>query len=358
MRKMFLKFITGDAVSKKVVISGYYGFKNFGDEAVLTVLTSKLKTLGCNITVLSSDPDWTMQTFNVKSSQTFDIKSVFTAVKNADILISGGGSLLQDVTSIKSLFYYISVILLALILKKQVIIFAQGIGPIKNCIARFIVMKILKRCTYVSVRDAKSLELLKLYGINADLVCDPIYSLDAPKINKDNAIGIQLRDFKTMNFDFINHLAMHVVREFPDKAIRVFSLQDNMDLNWCKCFIKSVKVIAPDTNIELISGRTNQEIITEISKVEYIIAMRFHAIMTALKASVKSLAINYDIKVETLANEAEIPYISLTDFSDFKEKFSALKNENTAHLENFVESAKFNWSKIIMLCRSEQISVK
>lgn len=343
---MFSKSITEDVVSKKVVISGYYGFKNFGDEAVLAVLIEKLKTFASDITVLSSAPEWTSVTYNVKSCQTFDIISIITLIKNTDILISGGGSLLQDATSLKSLLYYLTVIWIAIIFKKHVIIFAQGIGPIKSGIARLIVMFMLKKCMYVSVRDVKSLELLKQYGIMAELVCDPFYSVEIPETCKNKSIGIQLRSCKTMNINFINHLAMQVIRDFPNQAVKVFSLQDSLDLNWCKCFINSVKVIAPDIDIELISGKPIKEIICEISKSEYLIAMRFHALITALKAGVKSLAINYDIKVETLANDAEIPYISLTDFSNFKEKFFELKKEDTQCLKDFVSSKKFNWDEI------------
>ena len=165
----------------KAAISGYYGFKNFGDEAILSVLVSHLKKLGnVDVTVFSSDTDFTSKTYSVKSVKRFDLKNVVKTIKDADILISGGGSLLQDVTSFKSLVYYSLIIALGLLFNKKVIIFAQGIGPLNSKPAQFLVKNLLKFCSLVTVRDENSLNLLRKWKINANLVCDPIYSLDIP----------------------------------------------------------------------------------------------------------------------------------------------------------------------------------
>ena len=81
----------------------------------------------------------------VNNSSNQAAKSGINTIKNSDVLISGGGSLLQDSTSLKSLFYYLFVIFLAEHYKKKVIIFAQGIGPIKNPAGRFFTKKLLKK---------------------------------------------------------------------------------------------------------------------------------------------------------------------------------------------------------------------
>ena len=120
----------------KVVLSGYYGFDNFGDEAILQVLVSNLKNIGADITVISHNPQKTSFTHDVKSVFTFDIFGILNSLSKTDVLISGGGSLLQDVTSIRSLFYYLFIIFFSILFSKRVIIFAQGIGPIKNKIAK------------------------------------------------------------------------------------------------------------------------------------------------------------------------------------------------------------------------------
>ena len=156
-------------MTTKIVISGYYGFGNFGDEAILAVLLNKLKQVDAEVVVLSSNPRRTSFDHLVNAVNSFDFYQVTGIIKKSDVLISGGGSLLQDVTSLKSLIYYLWIICVALWYKKTVIIFAQGIGPIRNRIAQFITAKVLKKCEYVSVRDDKSQKMLEWYGIKSDL---------------------------------------------------------------------------------------------------------------------------------------------------------------------------------------------
>ena len=165
------------STKKRFVLSGYFGFKNFGDEAILSVLVNKLQQYKHRITVISSDPKYTIGKFkHIRSVYTFKIPDIIGAIAKSDFLISGGGSLLQDATSLKSLIYYLFIIFIGLVLGKKVIIFAQGIGPIKTPIGQFLTKNLLKHCTYVSVRDKKSYELLNSWGIKTDLLCDPIFS--------------------------------------------------------------------------------------------------------------------------------------------------------------------------------------
>ena len=148
---------------KKVLISGYYGFGNFGDEAILKLLLDKLKD--CDVTVLSSDPRKTFDTFGVHTVYTFSLDHVLKELAYCDVLISGGGSLLQNVTSNKSLWFYASILQFAQLMRKDVVIFAQGIGPIKGWWSTRMTKNILKKAKYVSVRDEKSFELMKKWKI-------------------------------------------------------------------------------------------------------------------------------------------------------------------------------------------------
>ena len=89
--------------------------------------------------------------------------------------------------------------------------------------------------------------------------------------------------------------------------------------------------------------------IDRISDLEYMLAMRFHALIIAIKAGVKSMGINYDIKVEKLAQEASIPLISMDASDDYEKAFSRLKALNSAELRNFSAGKEFNWDKIEQL---------
>lgn len=111
-----------------VVVSGYYGSKNAGDEAMLAAMIEVLTDVNpqVNIMVISASPDDTARRHGVKAISWLDVSSIWCALRRADLLISGGGSLLQNVTSGRSLYYYLSVIALARFLGTPVMLYAQG----------------------------------------------------------------------------------------------------------------------------------------------------------------------------------------------------------------------------------------
>lgn len=334
---------------KNVLISGYYGFDNFGDEAILGVLTKKLKELNVDIRVLSNKPGRTATLYDVKATLFFCLIQVIIRISKCDILISGGGSLLQDVTSLKSLLYYLWVINMALLFKKKVIIFAQGIGPINNKFGALLTKKTLQRCTLVTVRDRKSRLLLHKWGVQADLVCDPLFDTKVEPAQPNNKVGVQLRSFKTLKENLLLKLAQQINKDFSDKEIEIYSFQDSLDLAVCERFNDILKSINPQIKTKLIYNQTSNGVLDKISKLDYMIAMRFHANLIALKYGIKTLAICYDIKVEKLAEDAEIPYVSMTGEEDYESLFEILKNLDNNKLIKFANSNHFDWSKIEQL---------
>lgn len=324
----------------KVLISGYYGFGNFGDEAILSILCLHLKSLNIMPAVLSVNPDLTSKNNDVRAVGSFNIKSVIYEIFKTDILISGGGSLLQDVTSLKSLIYYSFIIFLALILRKKVIIFAQGIGPLKKSLSKFIVFNLLRHCAIVSVRDNKSLELLQNHGINAFRVNDPIFSLPINEVEKTQTVGIQLRSFASLSEEFLDNLAKNTAENFKNKKIELLSLQDTLDIPTLKTFQN--KLLNYGINSELISNLDQDEVINKIASFDILIGMRFHAILVALKSNVKILTINYDEKVEKLANEFDLPMLNLNKFQDYDEIFAKFINTSQNRTKSF---PTFDWTE-------------
>ena len=338
-------------MSKKVVISGYYGADNFGDESILEVLIQRLKRDEADITVLSTNPDKTAKTHGVNSIHSFKLGKVMSALSKCDILVSGGGSLLQDATSVKSLFYYLWVIFMAQFYKTQVLIFAQGIGPINNKIGEFFTKKLLKNCRWISVRDDKSLFLLRGWGLKPELVCDPLYDLEVAGSTPSNRVGIQLRSFKSLTEKLLITLANRVAIEFADKEIEIYSFQDSLDLEVCQHFEHLLLSVNPNLKTTVISGKTPKEIIKLIASLEYMIAMRFHAILIALKYGIKTLAINYDYKIEAICNDAKIPALSMLANEDYGYMFSRMKQLDHRALLEFVNSKHFNWELFDLLVK-------
>ncbi len=330
----------------KAVLSGYFGFNNFGDEAILSVLINRLKLLNIDITVFSGNPKFSEKLYGVRAVKSFNFFKVIPALFKTDILFSGGGSLLQDVTSTKSLLYYCFIIFSALIFRKKVIIFAQGIGPLTHKYTRFIVKFLLKRCNYVSVRDDNSANLLKSWGINCETVCDPIYSIHVNRSENKGTVGIQLRSYPTINYNLLTKLAEQIVIDFNDKKIELFSFQNSVDLNLLKKFEGILKALKPDIDTEIIPAKSLKETLNRVTSCEYLIAMRFHAVLAGLMAGIKTCAINYDIKVEKLADDAKIPLISMIGENDFTEIFEEMKNLSSENLLKFVQTKKFDWTNI------------
>lgn len=305
----------------KYVISGYIGFDNFGDEAIAKVLTSYLKEKNAEkIIVLSSNPIKTAKLYDVDSANYLNF---FKPILESDVLISGGGSLLQDVTSLKSLIYYLAVIVTALVFNKKVVIFAQGFTPFKTKVGKFFTKFVLKYCDKIYVRDSKSQEILKKMNLNSELVADPVFGIEIPPIDKHHGVGVQLRSFPTLTDSFLEKLSEEILNRFPNEKIKLFSLQDSLDLPVLEQFAKILSSKGIKTKIY--KNLSVEDGIKELSTLEYLIGMRFHADLVAAKAGVKVLGINYDIKVLNLAKNVGFPIIGLNEAS-LQDEFNELMN--------------------------------
>lgn len=305
----------------KYVISGYIGFDNFGDEAIAKVLISHLKSKNAEkITVLSSNPHKTARLYNVYSA---NYLKFFKPILESDILISGGGSLLQDVTSLKSLIYYLTVIVTALVFNKKVIIFAQGFTPFRTKLGKFFTKFVLQYCDKIYVRDAKSQEILRKMNLDSELISDPVFGMQIIKSENRSGIGIQLRDYHTLTDTFLKHLANEISQRFSKEKIKLFSLQDSLDLIVLEKFKKLLELHGIES--EIYKNMTVEQVIHEISKLECLIGMRFHSALVGAKAGVKVLGINYDIKVLNLAQHTGFPIIGLNE-DRFENEFNELIN--------------------------------
>jgi len=291
----------------KYVISGYIGFDNFGDEAIAGVLIKHLKEINADkITVLSANPEKTSRLYGVDSS---GMLNFIKPLLFSDVLISGGGSLLQDVTSLKSLIYYLIVIMTAMLLGKKVIIFAQGFSKFRTKLGKFLTKYVLKNCYKVTVRDKQSQEYLKALGVESTLLADPAWGITFPSIIEHSGVGVQLRNCRGLCNEFLIPLAEEIASNFKGQEIKLFSFQDNIDLPVIEKFAEFLT--SNGCIVKIYKNLAVPEVIHEISQLEYLIAMRFHACLISAKAGVKTLGINYDKKVQSLAENVGFPVINM-----------------------------------------------
>src|SRR5690625_1275821 len=150
-----------------IVISGYYGFDNVGDETILYSIIQSLREYEPNIriTALSNHPEATKATYGIEAINRWKFKDVSRTIKSSDGLISGGGSLLQDETGLRSIPYYAGIIKLAQWHGKPTFVYAQGIGPINRSLNKWITKRVFNKVNHITVRDKDSQKLLDRIGV-------------------------------------------------------------------------------------------------------------------------------------------------------------------------------------------------
>ncbi|MBQ9697222.1 MAG: polysaccharide pyruvyl transferase CsaB [Acidaminococcaceae bacterium] len=301
----------------KIVISGYYGFNNAGDEALLTAILASLRAIepDSDITVISGNPGNTIAKHQVKSLYRFAAVRLLQAIDSADLVISGGGSLLQDVTSKRSLAYYLSVIAAAKWKGKKVMLFAQGIGPIRSGFMRMLTRLVVSRADVITVRDDDSAEELKRIGVppekvevTADsvLTLEPASRLQGKTILADAGldpykpiIGVSVREWPD-NQRCLQQLAValgELSRQYHAQ-IAILPLQVSMDRNACRL----LRSYLPETGHKVVlldTTYSTEEFLSIVGSFRLLIGMRLHGLIFAAVMKVPLMAISYDPKVDS-----------------------------------------------------------
>ena len=166
----------------RIVLSGYYGFRNLGDDAILLALRDRLEeTLpGARLVALSRRPKETRERCGVEAVDRFRPFAVRRAIRHASCFVSGGGSLLQDHTSARSLLYYTTLIRTAKRFGKPVMFYANGIGPVETARGRERVRAAAEMADVITLRDGDSLEALRAMGVKNEhitVTADPVFAM-------------------------------------------------------------------------------------------------------------------------------------------------------------------------------------
>jgi polysaccharide pyruvyl transferase CsaB len=291
------------------MISGYYGFDNLGDEAILGSMIKMIKRINqdIEITILSNKAEQTSKRYDVNAVYRYDIFKIMSTMKRSDIFISGGGSLLQDVTSMKSVPYYLGLIFLGKVFNLKTIFFAQGVGPLNSKFNRFLVSKVLKNTDYISVRDKDSKQLLKEIGINDNVVNlteDPVYGLynkesNEIKSEEINKIGISVRNWNDNNY--INHITsfLNKLNKGKDFSVDILPFHKGEDIIISNRLKNKLKM-----KVNVLDYTDDFDKINKVySTFDLFIGVRFHSLVFAAINLVPFIGISYDPKVSTLIKD-------------------------------------------------------
>lgn len=325
-----------------VLLSGYYGFDNAGDEAVCQGIIQALRQENPQLVpmVLSHHPTKTAENYQVKAYNRWRLTDIVRALYKSRLLISGGGSLLQDSTSSVSLFYYLGIITLARLMRKPVVIYGQGIGPIERRYNRLLTRFVLNRTQMIFVRDRQSRDFLKSIGVQKpiDVMPDAVLGLQS----RHNTTDIGKLMLYKAGVDLSKPVIVMAVRPWKNiDNVHAYArtLDDYVDQGYEVVLVPMQK--GPDTNLAkaiyghmqkkavIITGQFKaEEYFALFAAAELVIGMRLHALVMAAKSGTKVVALAYDPKVDAFMHLIDNPYVlSLQEASKLHETMAmALKD--------------------------------
>lgn len=320
----------------RLVLSGYYGFRNSGDEAVLlsilTALEEAGREQGVAITpvVLSGDPEWTSRQYGVEAVPRMKLGAVRAALRASDGLISGGGSLLQDATGMGSIPYYLGIMALARWCGKPVFVYAQGIGPVNRAVFRGPIARAFRKAAYVSVRDEESSALLQRFGVpvaKIDVVPDPVMGLPLAPTGADESqlrgnaaddsanedatmsgtnrpagddaplVGVSVRFWRSDRADLDRVAeALNALAARRSVRLRFLPLHRGADEEASRYVMER---LGSGIAAELAPAHDEpQEMLREVSRCRLLLGMRLHSLIYAANREVPLVGLSYDPKID------------------------------------------------------------
>ena len=297
------------------LVCGAYGRGNAGDDAILEAIVTELRQIDPDlpIWVLSRNPDDTRLTYRVNSIYTFAFPRFLRRMGKTRLYINGGGSLMQDVTSHRSLWFYLFTISAAKRLGCQVMMYGCGIGPIHSPANRRRAAKVLQKSVdAITLRDTHSREELEDMGVtNPEIIlsADPTVILPAaPEQVVDGILESQGIDPRGRYIGF----ALRPWPGFEEKAalfgaaadyayekyglIPVFlPIERRLDVGAAKLAAQHMKAphyILPETG-------SSDHTIGLFARMQVVVSMRLHALVFAAGQGVPLVGVVYDQKISS-----------------------------------------------------------
>jgi len=358
----------------KILISGYYGFNNIGDESILKAVVDNLyeRLDDIDVTVLSKNPESTAEKYGVKSVDRKSVKAIVSSIKKCDLLISGGGSLLQDATSKRSIIYYLLIIKLALLLRKKVLIYSQGIGPINSKFNRRLTARILKKVSGIVVRDETSKELLTEIGIDPEKVvvtADPVLRIKPVTVDAGMEIlkkegfvpeegkvkvGFAIRERRSDDA-FMGELCVSMERLISEQNAQIvlipFHFSEDIPV------IEELEKRLGDKVFAVKHKYLTEEMLSIIGNMDVLVGVRLHALIHAAIMDVSMIAISYDPKINSFMKSVGMKALcSIYDFNNefFMEEFERVQQND----EKIKDKVNANIKELIIKLESNEQMIK
>lgn len=294
-----------------IVLCGAYGMENAGDDAVLAAILQDMRRLEQDmpITVLARRPASVAKRFGVTAIHPLNIFRWFFVLKRSALFLSGGGSLLQDVTSRRSLWYYLLTIVLAKKASCAVQLYGCGIGPFLRDSSREYTRKVLNTCAdAITLRDEDSLKTLNAMGVTEPrilLAADPALRLESPSGERERKLGLILRPWQDFwaRVPDIAAAARYAWERY--KLPPVLICLSPEDRTAAGSVAKALEAEGVPCSISLHPRR--------VGRMTLVLSMRLHGLIFALRDGAPAAGISYDPKVSAFCREAGLPCAELED---------------------------------------------
>ncbi len=293
----------------RLLLAGYLGCGNYGDDAILLGFLEGIAPYGYEYSILASNPEKLMRTYGLTAVARFDASQVKHAIAESDALVFPGGSVFQDVSSVRSVLYYASLVRSAKRAKKKVIMLGQGVGPLNTFFGKRFAKGAFDRADVLMVRDPQSAQTIKSLGCRANprAAADMAFLLPDPDLS--NAPAFSAGGLKTVGLSIrpYGRMTPKIVETFSELAQLLFKagwmpvmmgLDENEDFALMDQISKKNGGKVPD--LKGVSGPVPLQ--QRIARMDAVIAMRLHAGILAATVGVPPYMVSYDPKVNAFAN--------------------------------------------------------
>lgn len=297
----------------RVLLSGYYGYGNGGDEALLVTLLQMLPP-HVEPVVLSAQPHLTQKLYGVHAYNRWQPGAILNQLRRSQGFVWGGGSLIQDRTSWGSALYYLGLMALAQGWGRQTVAWAQGVGPLERRWVRWVAGQVFRRCTQVSVRDAPAAQQLQQWGRSVLLAPDPVWALqDEPYLPLIDLpaprLAVVLRPHRLLTPAWLNVITT-ALRQFQQATgvwLVLLPFQPATDLELA---IQVQQFLGERTS--LLQPEHPAQLKGVFRGIELVITMRYHGLVMGAAAGCRCFSLSYDPKVSQLQQELAMPGLDLS----------------------------------------------
>lgn len=300
---------------QSVLLCGYYGEHNIGDDALLQALLGELPQ-SLNPVVTAFDQSQVQRRHRVETVQRRDLRAVLARLRSCQALILGGGSLLQDSTSFKSLLYYGALITAARLQGKAVVLWAQGLGPLKRRRSRALVRFLLSLSTAVSWRDPESATLARRLGCDGEDAGDAVWLLPQQQwLGRGGPIVVCWRPTPLLQgsawtpyLDALDQLAAQA-----DREVLWLPFHREQDRSLLEQFRNEGLIPeALSSRSRQLQAENPKEAMAVFRSSGLVLAMRLHALILGALSGAPVSALSYDPKVKACADQLSCDSLDLS----------------------------------------------